>query len=144
MITCQARVRSGDSSRVLSSDAQLLLILLTAMVVTFVDFNLEPVAVNVKRYWVWHERSRVYYSVPHLNFFGWFFVSLILVSVLSHLLDPRRWRLSTVWRCFALLGSIQFLFALLNWQAGQHAPVIITLNLMGLLAIGLVAFAEKE
>jgi len=130
--------------RVHSSDAQLLLVLLTAMTVTFVDFNLEPVAVNVRKYWIWLEGDQVYYGVPRLNFFGWFFVSLILVSLLSHLLNPRQWRLSTAWRCLALLSSIQFFFMLLNWQAGQYVPVLIGLNLTGALAIGLAAFGEKN
>ena len=138
---CSAMIASRH--RVHSSDKQLLLILLTSMVVTFVDFNLEPVAVNIKHYWMWLESDRAYYGVPRLNFFGWLFVSLVLVSALSHLLDPRQWRLSTAWKFFALLTSILFFFMLLNWQAGQYAPVLIGLNLTGCLAIGLVASGEK-
>ena len=125
-------------------DGNHLLILVTAFVVTLVDFNLEPVAVNVKQYWIWLERDHVYYGVPRLNFFGWFVISMILAGVMSQVLDPRRWRWSTACVSWTILGSIQLFFAVLNWQAGQLIPVVITLNLMGLLAIGLVFLWDSK
>ncbi len=140
-IICSVLVvpREGEISR----DALVLLILITSVVVTLVDLNLEPVAVNVKQYWSWMDRDRAFYGVPRINFFGWFSVSLILVSALCHMLDPRRWKLSTAWGSLCLLGSIQLFFAVMNWQAHQYAPVLISLNLIGILAIGLAYLSGK-
>lgn len=120
-----------------SRDAHLLLILLTALVVTLTDVNLEPVAVNVRLYWFWMDMDRVFYGIPRLNFFGWFAISVTLASALVHILDPRRWRPSTAWVSLALLASLQLFFAILNWRAHQFIPVFVSLNLTGFLAIGL-------
>ena len=127
----------------LSHDSLILVILATSVVVTLVDLNLEPVAVNLKQYWHWVDRKGSFYGVPRINFFGWLSVSIVMVSALAHVLDPRRWKLSTAWVSLFVLGSIQLFFALMNWQAHQFVPVIISLNLIGILAIGLTWLSGK-
>ncbi|MBI4026428.1 MAG: carotenoid biosynthesis protein [Verrucomicrobia bacterium] len=139
-VVCSVLVMSRLSQP--SQDSQVLLALLTAVTVTVMDMNYEPVAASVKQYIHWQEWDRAYYGVPRLNFFGWFTVSLILASILSHILDPKKWRLSTAWMCLGLLATFQLLLSAMNWQAHQYAPVMIALNLTGILAIGLACLLK--
>ncbi len=121
------------------SESALLLNVATATVITLVDLILEPVAAHVRHYWIWLDRDPLWYGVPPLNFVGWFATAFLLSMLLSWFLDSRRYRLSTAWMALGLLGSIQFLFAMLNWRAGFFATAFIALNLTGGLAFLLIA-----
>ncbi len=43
-----------------------------AIAAVVMDLILDPVAANVKQYWVWHGDG-LYYGIPFSNFVGWFF-----------------------------------------------------------------------
>ncbi len=133
-----------------SWDGQLLLVLMTAMVVTLLDLVLEPVATNVEQYRYWLERDRSYYGVPVSSFIGWFTATLVFAGILSFQLNParagqvaRRYRLSTGWISLGLLASIGLPLAIQNWQVAQYMPVLVALNLIGGLAIGLAYVSGK-
>ncbi|WP_158598300.1 carotenoid biosynthesis protein [Falsibacillus albus] len=48
-----------------------------------IDMVIDPVAFNVKQYWIWKE-SGLYYGIPVQNFLGWFFVSFIIQTGISY------------------------------------------------------------
>lgn len=58
----------------------LLKILVAATFATLLDVTIEPVAVHIKRYWIWNSGSS-YYGVPLSNFGAWWVTSFVLVSV---------------------------------------------------------------
>ena len=53
--------------------------ILVAIFVVLLDFVLDPLAVDEKR-WSW-ESSGIYYGVPLLNFFGWLLVPLLTLLI---------------------------------------------------------------
>jgi putative membrane protein len=126
------------------SESPLLLNITTATVVTLVDLILEPVAAHVRHYWIWLDRDPLWYGVPRVNFIGWFATAFLLSMFLSRFLDPQRYRISTAWMSLGILGSIQLLFALVNWRAGFYATAFIALNLTGGLAFLLVAAGGRN
>lgn len=52
-----------------------------ALAAVIMDLILDPVAANVKQYWVWHGDG-LYYGIPFSNFVGWFFIALTLHALL--------------------------------------------------------------
>ncbi len=42
-----------------------------------IDLIIDPVAYQIKQYWIW-EDTGLYYDIPWTNFFGWFVVAFIL------------------------------------------------------------------
>ncbi len=50
-----------------------------ALYMVTIDLLVDPVAVDVLRYWQWRE-SGVYYGIPSLNFLGWFAASWVLLA----------------------------------------------------------------
>lgn len=126
-----------------SNDFQISLIFLAAIVATLMEACWEPMAMNIKQYCFWLDRDRIYYGLPRLNFFGWLVLSMLLSGMLGWVLDPKRLRLSTAWMSWILFGVMAMFLALLNWHAHQYLPVMISLNLIGFLAIGLLARIES-
>ena len=115
--------------------AKLLMFILSALLAVVTDFNLEPVASQVKLYWIWFDDGFGYEGIPGLNFFGWWMVSfIILIAVYSRLPENFRVR-ETPWIPYALLVAINLLFALINLRAGFYLPVFTVLNTFGLLGI---------
>jgi putative membrane protein len=57
------------------------LIVLSAAVMAFIDLLIDPVAIGSMKFWMWIDLGP-YYGIPFINFFGWFFVSLIIFSFL--------------------------------------------------------------
>lgn len=55
----------------------LLYSLVGAVAAVVMDLILDPVAANVKQYWVW-DGDGLYYGIPFSNFVGWFFIALTL------------------------------------------------------------------
>ncbi|HEX5691739.1 MAG TPA: carotenoid biosynthesis protein, partial [Roseiflexaceae bacterium] len=54
----------------------------TATLVLLLDMQIETVATEVNRYWIWLDRGR-YYGVPAANFVAWWLVGLALAVVVS-------------------------------------------------------------
>ena len=61
-------------------------IILTAILVVFLDFVLDPIAVDEKR-WEW-DSPGIYYGVPILNFFGWLIVPVVVLFLFEQLFQP--------------------------------------------------------
>lgn len=57
-------------------------LILVPFLAVWLDMAIDPVAANVKGYWVW-ANDGVFYDIPSQNFVGWFGVSL-LFSYLLH------------------------------------------------------------
>ncbi|ADU32222.1 carotenoid biosynthesis protein [Evansella cellulosilytica] len=51
--------------------------LYAAFIATALDFIIDPVAFQVKQYWIWHEPG-YYYGIPASNFYGWFILSFVI------------------------------------------------------------------
>ena len=54
----------------------------SSILVAFLDLVLDPIAVDEKR-WLW-KHPGFYYGVPILNFIGWFFNCLIILTIFSY------------------------------------------------------------
>jgi putative membrane protein len=46
-----------------------------------IDLLIDPVAINPMKLWIWIDNGW-YYGIPIINFFGWFFVSIVIFSFL--------------------------------------------------------------
>ena len=55
---------------------------LTCLLVTLLDFGLEPFASIVHRFWIWQTPTGVptYYTTPWVNFFGWATSTLLILA----------------------------------------------------------------
>jgi putative membrane protein len=101
--------------------------ILSALLAVITDFNLEPVASQVKHYWTWFDDGFGYEGIPGLNFFGWWMTSfVILIGVYSRLPEDFQIR-RTPWIPYVLLAAINLLFALINLRAGFYLPVFTAL-----------------
>jgi bisanhydrobacterioruberin hydratase len=97
-----------------------------ALVATSLDLIIDPVAYDVKQYWVWDEGG-LYYDIPFSNFYGWFILSFVLhllIYGLYHRSDGWINRRSEYWsaRMMLLYGMMALMFiivALVNqlWLA---------------------------
>ncbi|ANU22144.1 carotenoid biosynthesis protein [Planococcus donghaensis] len=53
-----------------------------------IDLIIDPVAYQVKQYWIW-EDTGLYYDIPWTNFFGWFVVAFVLHVVIDFLMKKK-------------------------------------------------------
>jgi uncharacterized membrane protein len=111
-----------------------LIVLLTGMITALVHATWEPIAVNVRQYWFWLSRDMSYYGTPRLNLVGWYVVSVFFCFLLTRMIDPSVWRVSTAWRSLTLLGLTELILGFWSWKAQFFIPVFIALNLTGILA----------
>ncbi|MFA9557966.1 carotenoid biosynthesis protein [Evansella sp. AB-rgal1] len=51
--------------------------LYASFIATALDFIIDPVAFQVKQYWIWNEPG-LYYGIPASNFYGWFILSFVI------------------------------------------------------------------
>ncbi|GEM_PF-3053007 len=58
----------------------------TPLILMSLNFILDPVAVNIKKYWTW-EQGSAYFGIPIRNFLGWYAVGLMGMLLFS-LFDP--------------------------------------------------------
>jgi uncharacterized membrane protein len=58
---------------------------ITATLVVFFDFGLEPFATQVKQYWFWSPSRAVlyWYSTPWVNFLGWAATALLILAFVT-------------------------------------------------------------
>ena len=114
----------------LRQDSTIVFIALVAFVVTAVDLVIEPVAVVIKGYWIWHDGG-FYYGVPWTNFFGWVLTAVILSVGLNRLLpqsDPFG-MLPTRQHAWLLILVLLF-FIVVLLRDGIYPPVALGLLLM--------------
>ncbi|APH05957.1 carotenoid biosynthesis protein [Bacillus weihaiensis] len=55
--------------------------IVASLLTVLIDLIIDPVAFEVKHYWVWNAES-FYYNVPMSNFIGWFVVGYFIHSVI--------------------------------------------------------------
>ncbi|MEO0797197.1 MAG: carotenoid biosynthesis protein [Verrucomicrobiota bacterium] len=60
-----------------------LIVLGVGLAATAIDFALEPVATQVRGYWLW-ESGGAYYGVPWRNFVAWFAVAVMIAGVIHY------------------------------------------------------------
>ncbi|EGA88820.1 hypothetical protein GPDM_13241 [Planococcus donghaensis MPA1U2] len=53
-----------------------------------IDLIIDPVAYQVKQYWIW-EDTGLYYDIPWTNFFGWFVVAFVLHIAIDLLMKKK-------------------------------------------------------
>lgn len=56
-----------------------------ALIGVMLDYVLEPAAVHIEHYWVWHTNS-TYYGIPTTNFLGWALLCMLLLAMLPRTL----------------------------------------------------------
>lgn len=115
--------------------ARFLMFIVSSLVAVLTDFNLEPVASLVKLYWIWFDPGIGYLGIPGVNFFGWWMVSFMILFLADMLLPEKFTMTQAPWASYAMLVSINFLFAVINLRAGFYLPVFVALNTFGLLGI---------
>lgn len=108
------------------------------------DLILDPVAYEVKSYWIWHEPG-LYYDIPWTNFFGWFIIAFFFHLALS--LVPVK-EVNAVWqkRTIALymLFIVMFtLIALLNQIYLASVIVVLALVVLTMFLRREVAYANS-
>ena len=81
MVLGTSHVLAAPVTKYITSFRWLVYSLYGALVATSLDLIIDPVAYDVKQYWVWHEGG-FYYDIPFSNFYGWFILSFALHLVL--------------------------------------------------------------
>jgi putative membrane protein len=133
--TVQSRVQSPESlvtlHRLETRDFGLGTSLLGALLAVGLDLLLEPVAYQVKGYWVWLEGGPGYYGVPWSNFATWFVAALVMNLLVSATL-PRK-QVLWGWVPVALYTMNVILFGVVNVAHGFWLPGVIGIALLALL-----------
>ncbi len=125
----------------------------TASFALLLDLTIEPVAVHVKRYWIWDGDGSGYYGIPASNFVAWWFTSFILVSVLqlcisirnatqrkhSEVAPSTRPQMLLPWLPRSLYLLNLTMFVLVNLGHGQHGATAV-----GMLILAYLAFSWLE
>ncbi|CAM3711163.1 carotenoid biosynthesis protein [Alkalicoccus chagannorensis] len=93
-----------------------------ALIAVTMDLAIDPVAFDVKQYWIWHDGG-LYYDIPFSNFAGWFFLSFVLHLVIAGLLfRGRDWYngRSVFWteRMYYLYGMMTGMFIIISLVNG--------------------------
>ncbi|TXC90795.1 carotenoid biosynthesis protein [Metabacillus litoralis] len=100
--------------------------IIASLLAVLIDLVIDPVAYEVKNYWVWNAES-FYYNIPMSNFIGWFIVAFILHSVI-YLLSLKAKRTITIWhsRIVTVYFLVLAMFLLLSLFNGLWLAVFIT------------------
>lgn len=100
----------------------LIYVLTGSLLAVLMDLIIDPVAYEVKEYWVWQAES-FYYNIPFSNFAGWFIVAFILHAFIYFLVHSEMNK-SGVWHSrmvlvFILMQAMFILLALISklWLA---------------------------
>ncbi len=109
-----------------------------ALLITSIDFVIEPVAVGIKGYWIW-EKDGFYYGVPLSNFLGWYATAWLIVGGLLGIerLGPRRslgQQRRTEKTHFLMITATLLFFMVVLLVAGIWMPIFLGLALIGIFA----------
>ena len=91
-----------------SKDIDYYFTILIATFVVLLDFVLDPLAVDEKR-WSW-ESSGIYYGVPLLNFFGWLLVPTLVLLIFHQYSQPLIVTAASFSIIFQYFPAILFIF----------------------------------
>lgn len=106
-----------------------------ALIATALDLIIDPVAFEIKQYWVWHEGG-LYYGIPFSNFWGWFGLSFVLHLVIYRLFHRKTGWInvrSPLWeqRMVLLYGMVALIFIIVALFSGLILAVLLsTLSLL--------------
>lgn len=100
-------------------------IILVPLFAVWLDLAIDPVAANVKSYWIWAEGG-LYYDIPSQNFLGWYLTALLFAAVISRFEEK-----ATI---VELERNNQYLFLMLHILFSFTAFIS---GLYGVLAVGL-------
>ncbi|TMW73694.1 carotenoid biosynthesis protein [Alteribacter natronophilus] len=131
MVIATSHVLIKPAAQLLGRLSSIMYPLLGAFTATSMDLIIDPVAYDVKEYWVWLEGG-FYYGIPFSNFAGWFVLSFILHTfVYAMCRNKQEWRDNvSVWQSrmallYFLMTAMFMAVALLN---GLIAAFITTLT----------------
>ncbi|QKS71012.1 carotenoid biosynthesis protein [Paenalkalicoccus suaedae] len=118
-----------------------------ALIATSLDLIIDPVAYDVKQYWVWNEGG-LYYDIPFSNFYGWFILSFVLHGVISLLVyrgGEWRNRFSEFWRSkmVFLYVAMALMFVIVALVNGLVLAPIVSVSTV-LLFVGLYFLFERK
>ncbi|MBI3852235.1 MAG: carotenoid biosynthesis protein [Verrucomicrobia bacterium] len=111
---------------------------LTCLLVTLLDFGLEPFATKVNRFWIWQTPATVlaWHTAPWINFFGWAMTTLLILVVATPWFivkrsagQPPDYHPLIVWLSLILLFAAGTAGHQLWWAAGSSvlAGVLVTI-----------------
>ncbi|MGI1797702.1 carotenoid biosynthesis protein [Priestia sp. TRN 1309] len=100
-------------------------IILVPLFSVWLDLAIDPVAANVKYYWIWNEGG-LYYNIPTQNFFGWYMTALLFSLFIS--------RFEHKTSIIELERNNQYLFLMLHILFGFTAFIS---GLYGVLLVGI-------
>lgn len=107
------------------------LIPLGALLLVVADLVLDPVAVQLRQYWIWTDGGP-YYGVPLRNFLGWFLTGLAVMSV-AWLTAPGRCKGTRIRaRALVVFGTTVGMFGLAAAVGGLWMPALIGVPYLGL------------
>lgn len=100
--------------------------ILASLLAVLIDLVIDPVAYEVKNYWIWNAES-FYYNIPMSNFIGWFIVAFALHSVI-YLLSLKAKQIMSIWhfRIVTVYFLVLAMFLLLSLFNGLWLAVCIT------------------
>jgi bisanhydrobacterioruberin hydratase len=110
----------------------LLYALVGGVAAVIIDLIIDPVAFQIKEYWIWQDTGW-YYEIPWTNFFGWFAVSFVLHLLIDFLMKRTSTQtdILTYEKRMVLLYVLMIgMFILLGMLGGLWMAVIITAILM--------------
>ncbi|WP_216830480.1 carotenoid biosynthesis protein [Alkalihalobacterium elongatum] len=112
--------------------------ILGALAAVIMDLAIDPVAYQVKQYWIWMGDGG-YYGVPFSNFVGWFIISFVLHVFLYSLFNLKRvWNKKSIkpweYRMVLLYAQIIIMFVVIAstaklWMAA-FLPLILMVKLL--------------
>jgi putative membrane protein len=80
-------------------------VMFAALLMTAIDLLIDPLAAGRLNYWHWAAQGN-YYGVPASNFFGWFFVSIIIFTLIK--LISKREQAANIYACHIGISIILF------------------------------------
>ncbi|AZB42302.1 carotenoid biosynthesis protein [Bacillus sp. FJAT-42376] len=105
-----------------------------ALLAVMIDLIIDPVAYEVKNYWVWTADS-FYYNIPFSNFSGWFITAFVLHMIIQ-LAGKKTFKQVPLWQnrivlvyflvlfMFVLLAAIHFLWLAVAFTVIPAAAVL--------------------
>ncbi|MDR0136396.1 carotenoid biosynthesis protein [Metabacillus idriensis] len=124
-------------AKVIAYNQNVILYVLTgSFLAVLMDLIIDPVAYEVKEYWVWQAES-FYYNIPFSNFAGWFIVAFILHFAI-YLIVHKEITTYNLWhsRMILVFGLIQAMFILLALINQLWLAVIMTATLTAIALAG--------
>lgn len=112
--------------------------LIGGLLALVMDLILDPVAFEVKGYWIWHEPG-LYYNIPWTNFLGWFLIAFVLHFGLSYM-KPREENKLWQNRLAYLYVLIVIMFTFIALMNSIYLASVIVLSCLALL----IAVLRKE